>query len=299
MKNLIINKMKTIILTCNSESGWLSNSNMDRVFRNDDYYEISNWPIHCPDEIYRGVIFYMLRIRKNSRDIMMKGEFRSAPSPDLYWNGKGQRRHWARLAIEQLIHPVIGPTLGIDKLASAIPTVNWKECPFEMMLTEEESEKLEQLWKQHVELHSADFQNPKKVRHLQEEYEKMGIGDRARKKIIGVEKLDAFFGEKKSCLHDAVVAKFEYDRDKMELKVWVDNCCPEWSFDGENTVYMIPFCFKDVYDFKMNIEPRNDYMQGATIYSEGNGIRAYFESAHIEVSSSELEIGEIVEQKVK
>jgi hypothetical protein len=217
----------------------------------------------------------------------------------LYWNGKGQRRHWARLAIEQLIHPVIGPTLGIDKLASAIPTVNWKECPFEMMLTEEESEKLEQLWEQHVELHSADFQNPKKVRHLQEEYEKMGIGERARKKIIGVEKLDVFFGEKKSCLHDAVVEKFEYDRDKMELNVWVGNCCPEWSFDGNNTVYMIPFCFKDVYDFNMNIEPMNDYMRGATIYSIGNGIRAYFESAHMEVYSPELEIGEIVEMKVK
>jgi hypothetical protein len=291
--------MKTIILTFNSESGWLSNSNVDGIFRNDDYYEISNWPIHCPDEIYQGVIFYMLRVGKYSWDIMMKGKFRSAPSPDLYWNGKGQRRHWARLAIEQLIHPVIGPTLGIDKLASAIPTVNWKECPFEMMLTEEESEKLEQLWEQHVELHSADFQNPKKVRHLQEEYEKMGIGERARKKIIGVEKLDVFFGEKKSCLHDAVVEKFEYDRDKMELNVWVGNCCPEWSFDGNNTVYMIPFCFKDVYDFNMNIEPRNDYMRGATIYSIGNGIRAYFESAHMEVYSPELEIGEIVEMKVK
>lgn len=290
--------MKTIILTCNSESGWLSNSNVDGIFRNDDYYEISNWPIHCPDEIYQGVIFYMLRIGKNRRDIMMKGKFRSAPSPDLYWNGTGQRRYWAKLAIEQLIHPVIGPTLGIDKLASAIPTVNWKECPFEMMLTEEESEQLEQLWEQHVEFHSADFQNPKKVRHFEEEYEKMGIGERARKKIIGVEKLDAFFGEKKSCLHDAVVAKFEYDRDKMELKVWVDNCCPEWSFDGENTVYMIPFCFKGVYDFNMDIEPRNDYMRGATIYSIGNGICAYFESAYIEVYSSELEIGEVVEQKV-
>ena len=291
--------MKTIILTCNSESGWLSKSIVDSIFKNDDYYEISNWPIHHPDDILQDVIFYMLRIGKNSRDIMMKGKFRSAPSPDLYWNGTGQRRYWAKLAIEQLIHPVIGPTLGIEKLAAAIPTVNWNHCPFETMLTKEESEKLEQLWNQHVELHSADFQNPKKVRYIQEEYEKLGIGERARAKIKGVEKLDAFFGEKKSCLHDAVVEKVEYDRDKMELKVWVDNCCPEWSFDGNNIVYMILFCFKDVYDFNMDIEPRNDYMRGAIIYSIGNGIRACFESAHIEVYSPEVEIGEVVEQKVK
>lgn len=291
--------MRTIILTCNSESGWLSNSTVDGIFRNDDYYEISNWPIHCPDEIHQGVFFYMLRIGKHSRDIMMKGKFRSAPNPDLYWNGTGQRRYWAKLAIEQLIHPVIGPTLGKDQLAAAIPTVNWEENPFERMLTEDESEKLEQLWNQHVRLHAKDFQNPKKVRYFEEEYEKMGIGERARTKIKGVEKLDTFFGEKKSCLHDAVVEKVEYDRDKMELKVWVGNCCHEWSFDGNNIVYMIPFCFKDVYDFNMDIEPRNDYMRGAIIYSEGNGIRACFESAHIEVYSPELEIGEIVEVKVK
>jgi hypothetical protein len=135
------------------------------------------------------------------------------------------------------------------------------------------------------------------VRHFEEEYKKIGIGKRARQRIVGVEKLDAFFGADKSCLHDAVVTKFDYDREKMELTVWVDNCCPKWSFDGNNIVYLIPFCFKDVYEFKMDVEPGNDYMRGATIYSEGNGITAYFESAHLEVCSSELEIGEILEKK--
>ena len=37
--------MKTIILTCNPESGWLSYSIVDGIFRNFDYYELSNWPI--------------------------------------------------------------------------------------------------------------------------------------------------------------------------------------------------------------------------------------------------------------
>ena len=60
---------------------------------------------------------------------------------------------------------------------------------------------------------------------------------------------------------------------------------------------MIPFCFKDVYEFMMDIEPRNDYMCEAKIYQEGNSIHAIFESAHIEVNSSELEIGEVVEMK--
>ena len=135
------------------------------------------------------------------------------------------------------------------------------------------------------------------MRHFEDEYLNMGIGERARKQIVGVEKLDAFFGEDKSCLHDAVVTKFDYDRDKMELTVWVDNCCPQWSLDVNNTVYLIPFCFKDVYEFKMEIEPGNEYMREAKIYQDGNSIHAIFESAHIEVSSNNLEIGEIVEQK--
>jgi hypothetical protein len=286
--------MRTIVLTCTSE--FLSNSYADRIFKNDDYYRIPYWTVHQPDGIVQDVIFYMLRIGKKDKEIVMKGRFRSAPNPDLYWRGNGPRRYWVELLVEQLIHPVIGPTLGKDQLAAAIPTVNWNDSPFEMILAEDESEKLEQLWNQHVELHATDFRNPKKVRYIREEYEMMGIGERARKKIIGVEKLDYFFGENGMCFHDAVVTKFDYDRKKRELNVLIDTYCRTWSPDGE-TVYLIPLCFKDVYDFNMDIEPGNDYIHGATIYSIGNGIRAYFESAHMEVYSPELEIGEIVEIK--
>ena len=288
---LKFSNMKTIILTCNSESGWLTNSIVDGIFRNDDYYEISYWPIHCPDEIYQGVIFYILRIGKKRRDIMMKGKFRSAPSPDLYWNGTGQRRYWAELAIEQFIHPVIGPTLGIDKLSAAIPTVNWEDSYFEMILTKDESDKLEQLWEQHVKLHSTDFQNPRKVRHIQEEYDKLGIGERAKTKIKGVENLSEFM-----CLHDAVVRKMEYDRDKNELQLLVDTYCIPYGSQIKST-YLIPFHFKDVVEIKLDMGPYNDHIWHTRIYQYNKFIIAEFESAHLKVCSSELEIGEIVEIK--
>ena len=228
---------------------------------------------------------------------MMKGKFCSAPSPDLYWNGTGQRRYWAELAIEQFIHPVIGPTLGIDKLAAAIPTVNWEDTPSEMMLSEEESEKLEQLWEQHVELHSTDFQNPKKVRHMQEEYDKLGIGERARTKIKGVEKLSEFM-DNGMCFHDGVVQKMEYDRDKNELQLLVDTYCIPYNSKIKST-YLIPFHFKDVVEIKWDMEPYNDHIWHTRIYQYNKFITAEFESAHLKVCSSELEIGEIVEQKVK
>ena len=291
---------KTIILTCKHTSNWLKPNIMEHVIRDCDYYHISNWPVHNPDGIYQSTRFYMLYIGTKSRFVMMRGAFESAAHRNLYlWEGAERQNCWVGLNIEQFIHYTKGPILDAAQLAKTIPDVDWFGDFSQLTLSDENSEKLELLWQHHVERHASEFQNPALVRHFEEEYEKMGIGERARKKIIGVEKLDAFFGEKKSCLHDAVVEKVEYDRDKMELKVWVDNCCPEWSFDGNNIVYMIPFCFKDVYDFNMDIEPRNDYMRGATIYSEGNVLHACFESAHIEVSSSELEIGEIVEQKVK
>ena len=270
---------------------------MDDVIKNNDYYHISNWPICNPNGVFHHERFYMIYIGESSRFIMMRGKFVSAPHPDTYWEGNGQQRFWVGLYIEQYIHYTKGPVLDVACLSKEIPSVDWLGNNHENILTEEESEKLEQMWKKHVEQHDADFHNPALVRHFEDEYLNMGIGERARKRIVGVEKLDAFFGADNSCLHDAIIEKVDYDRDKMELTVWVDNCCPKWSFDGNNTVYMIPFCFKDVYEFMMDIEPRNDYMCEAKIYQEGNSIHAIFESAHIEVNSSELEIGEVVEMK--
>lgn len=294
LKNLVISDMKTIVLTCTSE--FLSNSYADRIFKNDDYYRIPYWTVHQPDGIVQDVIFYMLRIGKKDKEIVMKGRFRSAPKPDLYWRGNGPRRYWVELLVEQLIHPVIGPTLGKDQLAATIPTVNWDDCPFEMMLAEDESEKLEQLWNQHVELHAADFRNPKKVRFIQEEYEKLGIGERARAKIKGVEKLSAFMDDG-TCFHDAVAQKLEYDRDKNELYLLLNTYCIPYNSEIKST-FLIPFHFRDVVELKIDMEPYNDYIWHTRIYQVNNFITAHFESAHIEVSSSELEIGEMVEVKV-
>ncbi|MBR3578705.1 MAG: hypothetical protein IKN98_07980 [Bacteroidales bacterium] len=285
--------MRTIVLTCTSE--FLSNSYADRIFKNDDYYRIPYWTVHQPDGIVQDVIFYMLRIGKKDKEIVMKGRFRSAPNPDLYWRGNGPRRYWVELLVEQLIHPVIGPTLGKDQLSAAIPAVNWEDTPLEMMLTEEESEKLEQLWEQHVELHSTDFQNPRKVRHIQEEYDKLGIGERARTKIKGVEKLSEFM-DNGMCFHDGVVQKMEYDRDKNELQLLIDTYCIPYGSQIKST-YLIPFHFKDVVEIKLDMEPYNDYIWHTRIYQDNNFITAEFESAHLKVCSSELEIGEVVEIK--
>ena len=226
------------------------------------------------DKYYDGVLFH--RIIQNFMIQTGDPESKTAKPGQMLGNG--------------------GPGYTIP--AEFIPDVDWFGDFSQLTLSDENSEKLELLWQHHVERHASEFQNPALVRHFEEEYEKMGIGERARKRIKGVEKLDYFFGENGVDFHDAVVTKFEYDRDKRELKVLVDTYCATWSSDGK-TVYLIPFCFKDVYDFKMDVEPGNDYIWGAKIYTSGNGICAYFESAHIEVSSSELEIGEIVEQKVK
>ena len=290
--------MKTVILTCHHTSHWLKYHIMEDVIQNHDYYHISNWPVYNPDEIYHWGRFYMLYNSGRKRFIMMRGNFESAAHRDLYaWKGEAHQRSWVGLNIEQFIHYKKGPVLDANQLSKAIPSVDWWGDNCEIVLTEEESEKLEQVWKKHVERHSADFRNPALVRHFEEEYQKMGIGERARQRIVGVEKLETFFGAEKSCLHDAVVTKFDYDREKKELSVWVDNCCPKWSFDGNNIVNLIPFCFKDVYEFKMEIEPRNDYLREVKIWQEAESLNAWFESAHIEVFSNNLEIGEIVEEK--
>lgn len=165
----------------------------------------------------------MLYIAPQSRFVMMTGKFESDPHRDLCsWEGNPHQRNWVELNIEQFIHYKRGPVLEASLLSKAIPTVDWWGDHQELVLTEDESERMEQVWEKHVEHHSADFQNPALVRHFEEEYQKMEIGERAKKRIVGLEKLDAFFGADRSCLHDAVVTKFDYDRDKMELTVWVE-----------------------------------------------------------------------------
>lgn len=210
--------MKTIILTCKHPSGWLKYQEMEHVIRDCDYYHISNWPVYNADEIYQWGRFYMLYNSGRKWFIMMRGNFESAAHRDLYsWKDAPHQRSWVGLNIEQFIHYKKGPVLDVNQLLKDIPSVDWWGDNREIVLTEEESEKLERVWEKHVERHNADFQNPALVRHFEDEYLNMGIGERARKQIVGVEKLDAFFGEDKSCLHDAVVTKFDYDRDKMEF----------------------------------------------------------------------------------
>ena len=287
--------MRTIVLTCHHTSNWLKPHIMDDVIKNYDYYHIPNWPICNPNGIFHHERFYMLFIGESSRFIMMRGKFVSAPHPDTYWEGNGQQRFWVGLYIEQYIHYTKGPVLDVAYLSKDIPSVDWRGDNRELILTEDESEKLEQLWEQHVELHSTDFQNPRKVRHIQEEYDKLGIGERARTKIKGVEKLSEFM-DNGMCFHDGVVQKMEYDRDKNELQLLIDTYCIPYGSQIKST-YLIPFHFKDVVEIKLDMEPYNDYIWHTRIYQNNNFITAEFDSVHLEVCSSELEIGEVVEIK--
>lgn len=288
--------MRTIILTCHYSSGWLQPHIMEEVINNHDYYHISSWPVYNLDNIKHRGMFYMMYIGKNDRFLMMKGKFESAPHRNLYsWEGKPHQRSWVGLDIEQFIHYKRGPILEANLLSKAIPTVDWWGDHQELVLTEEESEKLEQVWERHVVCHSVDFQNPALVRHFEEEYQKMGIGERARAKIKGVEKLSAFMDDG-TCFHDAVVQKMEYDRNKNELYLLLDTYCIPYNSEIKST-FLIPFHFRDIVELKIDMEPYNDYVWHTRIYQVNNFITVHFESAHIEVSSSELEIGEIVEVK--
>ena len=79
---------KTIILTLKHTSHWLKPHIMEDVINNNDYYHISNWPVHHPDGIYQSGRFYMLYIGAKTSFIMMRGKFESAAHRNLYlWKG--------------------------------------------------------------------------------------------------------------------------------------------------------------------------------------------------------------------
>ena len=118
-----------------------------------------------------------------------------------------------------------------------------------------------------------------------------GIAPDAAERIVGVEKLNDFYGEDKWNLHDAVIERMVYHREKDSLEIIVDTQIAAWSKD--NHTHTIKFVFSDLVNIETDIERGNDYLAESRIYIKDGFIVAEFESAHMKVTANKLVIGEI------
>ena len=119
----------------------------------------------------------------------------------------------------------------------------------------------------------------------------VGIAPEAAERIVGIDKLQDFYGEDEWNLHDAVVESMSYHRENNTLEIIVDTQIAAWSKD--NHEHTIQFLFSDLIKIEVDIDRGNDYMDESRIYIYNGFIVAEFISAHMIVTASKLTIGKI------
>ena len=124
-------------------------------FRLDDYREATtqcpngfrmNWSVYEWENAHIGDRFYMLRTGDDKAGIVFRGVFTSEPCPGDDWAGKGKQRYYMDIDCYGCVPPNHKPSLDIETLENAIPTINWQRGHSGELLSDKDAEKLDELW---------------------------------------------------------------------------------------------------------------------------------------------------------
>lgn len=122
---------------------------MEDFFDEGFYYDWSIWDYQ---KAHIGDRFYMIRTGEGKNGVVMRGTIIGNPYPDEDWIGKGRKVYYIRMSLTNLIHPERTPLLlTTDELIEAIPDFNWKEGHSGEILSDTQSAKLEEVWKDYIE----------------------------------------------------------------------------------------------------------------------------------------------------
>lgn len=160
-------KQNTIILMWNPS---ISSYTMDN-FENDlidianDWIPANfNWSVWDHEKAREGDKFFMVKVGPGINGIVMSGIFSSEPYPGEDWSGKGRQVFYIDMEIKEMIHPDRCPLLTSEKLATEIPDFVWTNGHSGQLLTEEQADKLQDLWDKYLNENSVIFE-PRAVRY--------------------------------------------------------------------------------------------------------------------------------------
>lgn len=105
-----------------------------------------NWSIHDWEEARRGDMFYMMRSGDDKAGIVFGGQFISDPYPGDDWAGSNKRRMYVDLICMAHADCEEKPAISVDKLSAAIPDFDWTKGHSGVLLPNEITEKLLELW---------------------------------------------------------------------------------------------------------------------------------------------------------
>ena len=111
----------------------------------------SNWSVYEWEEAHEGDRFYMLRTGDDKAGIVYRGEFLSEPYEDDDWAGqKGKKRQYIDIGCYGFISADEQSPITIEILEKEIPNVNWRKGHSGELLSDEDAEKLDELWKKYM-----------------------------------------------------------------------------------------------------------------------------------------------------
>ncbi len=105
-----------------------------------------NWSIYEYEEAQEGDVYYMLRVGEGNTGIVWRGVFTSDTYLSHDWAGTSKKRYYVDITCEEAAHPESRPHMTTEELQEAIPDIDWTKGHSGELLTEEQAQKLEELW---------------------------------------------------------------------------------------------------------------------------------------------------------
>ena len=105
-----------------------------------------NWSINEWEEARRCDIFYMMRVGDDKAGLVFNGQFISDPYPADDWAGSTKRRMYVDMICSNPTEPGEKPLHSLEKLQEAIPEFDWSKGHSGVLLSEEVTSKLEELF---------------------------------------------------------------------------------------------------------------------------------------------------------
>ena len=125
-------------------------------FKLDDYRDVlskypdgfsgMNWSVYEWEEAHKGDHFYMLRTGDDKAGIVFRGVFTSDPYPGEDWAGNGKQRYYMDMDSYDCVPADVQSPIGIEELEKAVPDIDWRRGHSGQLLSEEDADKLDELW---------------------------------------------------------------------------------------------------------------------------------------------------------
>ena len=117
--------------------------------RSPDFF---NWSIVEHDKAHEGDRFFFVKVGyAKPTGIIGVGHFTSEPYVDEDWSGQGRKIYYMDMDWDTVIKPTSDKVLKTNVLIDAIPEVIWSKGKAGVEVSPEVAEKIEALWKKHLE----------------------------------------------------------------------------------------------------------------------------------------------------